>query len=52
MKKISYIICTVLFSLLFIKNISAASASISVTANKSQVIVGETVRITVKAAAQ
>lgn len=48
MKKISYIICTVLFSLLFIKNISAASASISVTANKSQVIVGETVRITVK----
>lgn len=48
MKKISYIICTVLFSLLFIKNINAASASISVSANKSQVIVGETVKITVK----
>lgn len=48
MKKISYIICTILFSLLFVKNINAASASISVSANKSQVIVGETVKITVK----
>lgn len=48
MKKVSYIICILLFSLMFMKNANAATASISVSSNKSQVIVGETVKITVK----
>ncbi len=48
MKKISLIIFTIITSLLLVSNVEAASASISVTTNKSRVIVGETVTVTVK----
>lgn len=51
MKRFNYIIFTLLFSLIFIKNVSAATASISVSSNKTQVVVGESVKITVKVSA-
>ncbi len=48
MKKIAVIIFITCLSLFNIDNINASSATISVTTNKSQVIVGDTVNITVK----
>ena len=48
MKKIYLFIFGLFLSLIFINDIEAASSNISVTANKSTVIVGETVTVTVK----
>lgn len=48
MKKIGLIIFSIVLSLVFINKVSASSATISVSSNKSTVIVGDTVTITVK----
>lgn len=48
MKKINLFLSFIIFSLLFIPKTYASNASISVTANKSRVIVGDTVVVTVK----
>lgn len=48
MKKISLIIFSIILSLVFINKVSASSATISASSNKSTVIVGDTVTITVK----
>lgn len=48
MKKIKYFVIAILFSLMPVLRIDAASANISVSANKNRVIVGETVTVTVK----
>lgn len=48
MKKIGLIIFSIVLSLVFINRVSASSATISVSSNKSTVIVGDTVTITVK----
>ena len=48
MKKIGLIIFSIVLSLVFINGVSASSATISVSSNKSTVIVGDTVTITVK----
>jgi len=46
--KLKYVVVAILFSLFMIGSVDAASANISVTANKSQVVVGETVTVTVR----
>lgn len=46
-KKILYLV-TILISLFAFSNVKAANANISVTSNKSRVIVGDTVTVTVK----
>ena len=48
MKKISLFIFTIFISFLLVNTTYAASANISVSANKSTVMVGETVTVTVK----
>ena len=48
MKKICLLIFGLLFSFLLVNNVSASSATISVSSNKSRVIVGDTVTITVR----
>ena len=48
MKKIKYLLFLILICLVPIFKVDAASATISVSANKSRVIVGETVTVTVK----
>lgn len=48
MKKISLLIIGLLFSFLLVNEVSASSATISVTSNKSRVIVGDTVTVTVR----
>lgn len=48
MKKVSLLIFTIFISLVTFTNVHASSANISVSSNKSRVIVGETVTITVK----
>lgn len=48
MKKISLLIFSLIFSFLLINKVSASSATISVSSNKSRVIVGDTVTITVR----
>ena len=48
MKKISLVVFAILFNFILISNVSASSATISVTSNKSRVIVGDTVTVTVK----
>lgn len=48
MKKISLVIFSIILSLVFINKVSASSATISISSNKSTVIVGDTVTVTVK----
>jgi len=48
MKKIKYLIFTFILCLIPIYSASAANATIAVTSNKSRVIVGETITVTVK----
>lgn len=48
MKKISLVIFSIFLSFLIINKVEASSATISVSSNKSRVIVGDTVTVTVK----
>ena len=45
-KRLSLFIFTFIISCIYINDVNAASATISVSANKSTVVVGETVTIT------
>ena len=48
MKKIYLLILGIVLSFIFINNVDAATANISVSASKSRVIVGDTVNITIR----